>query len=59
MEDKFSRFGDVRNARIVRNPYNNESRGFGFVEMEDETSTDRVRALHLPTRFLVQHACHW
>ena len=44
VENKFTKFGDVRMARIVRNPYNNESRGFGFVEMADEDGTDRVRA---------------
>lgn len=42
VESKFGKYGDVRIARIVRNPYNNESRGFGFVEMADETGTDRV-----------------
>lgn len=42
VEDKFSKYGDVRGARIVRNTYNGESRGFGFVEMKTEEGTDRV-----------------
>ena len=44
VEDKFTKYGDVRGARIVRNTYNGESRGFGFVEMKTEDGTDRVRA---------------
>ena len=47
MEDKFGKYGDVRGARIVRNTYNGESRGFGFVEMKSEDGTDRVRWLVL------------
>ena len=43
VERKFGKFGDVRQARIVRNPYNGESRGFGFVEMADDRGTDEVR----------------
>ena len=42
VESKFSKYGDVRVARIVRNPYNGESRGFGFVEMADDHGTDKV-----------------
>ena len=42
VESKFGKYGDVRMARIVRNPYNGESRGFGFVEMADDNGTDRV-----------------
>ena len=42
VEDKFTKFGDVHRARIVRNTYNGESRGFGFVEMKTEDGTDRV-----------------
>ena len=38
------KFGDVHRARIVRNTYNGESRGFGFVEMKTEDGTDRVCA---------------
>ncbi|KAL4425375.1 hypothetical protein ABPG75_009391 [Micractinium tetrahymenae] len=34
--DKLDRYGRVKQARIVRNPANGESRGFGFVDMADE-----------------------
>ena len=50
------KFGDVHRARIVRNTYNGESRGFGFVEMKTEDGTDRVSASGLST---MQHeACN-
>ena len=51
VEDKFTKFGDVHRARIVRNTYNGESRGFGFVEMKTEDGTDRVSALDMPCVF--------
>ncbi|KAK9805838.1 hypothetical protein WJX73_006382 [Symbiochloris irregularis] len=42
VERKFGKYGDVKTARIVRNPYNGESRGFGFVEMADDRGTDEA-----------------
>lgn len=49
VERKFGKFGDVKTARIVRNPYNGESRGFGFVEMADDRGTDDVSPAPLVT----------
>ncbi|CAL8472197.1 g11739 [Coccomyxa elongata] len=46
VESKFDKFGPVREARIVRNPVNGESRGFGFVAMKYEEDVDAaIRAL--------------
>lgn len=46
LEAKFSRYGPVREARIVRNSYSGESRGFGFVVMADERGVaDAIRGL--------------
>lgn len=42
MEAKFEKFGPVKEARIVRNPVNGESRGFGFVAMKYEEDVDAV-----------------
>ena len=42
LDDRFSRYGKVREARIVRNPRTGESRGFGFVMMEVEEDVDQV-----------------
>ena len=45
VEQKFEKFGPVREARIVRNPVNGESRGFGFVAMKYEEDVDAVGLL--------------
>lgn len=50
VERKFGKFGEVREARIVRNPHNGESRGFGFVAMERDEDVDRVRSIVLSFR---------
>ena len=42
VEAKFEKFGPVKEARIVRNPVNGESRGFGFVAMKYEEDVDAV-----------------
>lgn len=42
VEAKFEKFGAVKEARIVRNPVNGESRGFGFVAMKYEEDVDSV-----------------
>ena len=42
VEAKFEKYGPVREARIVRNPVNGESRGFGFVAMKYEEDVDAV-----------------
>lgn len=43
VETKFARFGRVKEVRIVRHPRSGESRGFGFVVMEQESSCHEVR----------------
>ena len=45
VEAKFEKYGPVREARIVRNPVNGESRGFGFVAMKYEEDVDAVSLL--------------
>ncbi len=48
VQKKFEKYGDVTLSRIVRNPVNGESRGFGFVDMKDDDGADDVRAKHPP-----------
>ncbi|MBN2051085.1 MAG: RNA-binding protein [Spirochaetales bacterium] len=36
LEDLFSQYGTVLNVNIVTDRYTNRSKGFGFVEMEDD-----------------------
>ncbi len=43
----FEAFGKVVSVRIVTDPYTGRSKGFGFVEMEDESAGDEaVRQLN-------------
>ena len=42
VEHKFSKYGRVKEVRIVRNPATGESRGFGFVGMSEEHEVDAV-----------------
>ena len=53
VEAKFEKFGAVKEARIVRNPVNGESRGFGFVAMKYEEDVDAVSCVteHCLPRF--------
>ena len=48
VEHKFSKYGRVKEVRIVRNPATGESRGFGFVGMSEEDEVDAVRRLRDP-----------
>lgn len=50
-EDKlmelFSQFGEVSSAKIITDRDSGRSRGFGFVEMEDDTqASEAIDALH-------------
>lgn len=46
LERKFSRFGRVRDVRIVRDKRSGDSRGFGFLSMERDDDADAaIRAL--------------
>jgi len=40
LEDLFSQHGNVTSARVIIDRYDNRSKGFGFVEMEDESAAD-------------------
>jgi len=40
LENLFSVHGTVTSARVIIDRYDNRSKGFGFVEMEDEDAAD-------------------
>ncbi|MCK5736458.1 MAG: RNA-binding protein [Spirochaetaceae bacterium] len=40
LENMFSAHGTVTSARVIIDRYDNRSKGFGFVEMEDEAAAD-------------------
>lgn len=42
LEEKFGKYGRVKECRVVRNPHTGESRGFAFVVMEKEDEVDRA-----------------
>ncbi len=46
LEGAFTPFGTVRSARVIRDRMSGDSRGFGFVEMEnDQEASEAIAAL--------------
>ncbi len=47
LQDLFSSYGAVVSARIIKDKFSGQSRGFGFVEMEnDETGNAAIEGLN-------------
>lgn len=47
LKREFGKFGGVTSARIITNKFNNKSKGFGFIEMDDRSSSlEATRALN-------------
>lgn len=44
MEKAFAEFGEVSSARIIRDRETRRSKGFGFVEYEDDAAADAAIA---------------
>ena len=42
LEDMFSKSGQVNSATVVSDRYSGQSKGFGFVEMENEADADKA-----------------
>lgn len=62
VEAKFGKYGTCKEARIVRNPMNGESRGFGFVAMKHEEARSRAgspRRRHSCTPLLGRMRSSW
>ncbi|HWI92969.1 MAG TPA: hypothetical protein VNT20_16945 [Flavisolibacter sp.] len=45
----FSSYGEVRSAQIVKDVFTDVSRGFGYVEMEDEAAQKAISQLNQTT----------
>jgi RNA recognition motif-containing protein len=44
LQELFSQFGEVKRAKIVTDRETNRSRGFGFVDMEEEDAQKAIDA---------------
>lgn len=42
--DLFAPFGEIRSAQVIKDHVSGRSKGFGFVEMDDEESADSATA---------------
>lgn len=47
LRETFSRFGEVSQVNLISDKYSGESKGFGFVEMDDNSQADAaIKALN-------------
>lgn len=47
LEKAFASYGKVLSARIIKNKFNERSKGYGFVEMENQAGADKaVKAMN-------------
>jgi RNA recognition motif-containing protein len=49
LSELFSSYGEVRSAEIVKDVFTGASRGFGYVEMNDETAQEAINGLNQTT----------
>ena len=42
LEDMFAKYGTVSSAKIIMDKYNGRSKGFGFVEMENQDEAKKA-----------------
>ena len=47
LQEMFNKFGTVESAKVIKDRYNGRSKGFGFVEMPDNSEADKaIKALN-------------
>lgn len=46
LRELFSSYGEVKSAEIVKDVFTGASRGFGYVEMEDEAAQNAIEELN-------------
>jgi RNA recognition motif-containing protein len=47
LRDMFSEFGDVASADVIKDKFSGQSKGFGFVDMPNQTEAeDAIQALN-------------
>ncbi|HVZ56069.1 MAG TPA: RNA-binding protein [Chitinophagaceae bacterium] len=42
LRDFFKEYGEVNSAKVIMDKFTNRSRGFGFVEMSDDTAAQKA-----------------
>ncbi len=42
LENLFKQFGELKSVKIIRDMFTGESKGFGFVEMNDKTAAENA-----------------
>lgn len=42
LKELFTAYGDVASAKVILDKFTNQSRGFGFVEMPDDTAAQQA-----------------
>jgi len=45
LEKKFAEFGEVKSARVINDKMTGKSKGFGFVDMDDEAAQKAIAAI--------------
>lgn len=57
LEEKFAQFGKVKSAKIIRDMFSGDSKGFGFVEMLDnaeaQTAIEKLNTSELKGKNIV------
>jgi RNA recognition motif-containing protein len=46
LKEIFSSYGEVKSAEVVKDAFTDVSRGFGYVEMDDEAARNAVNGLN-------------
>ena len=44
LQEAFEAFGTVSSAKIIKDKYSGDSRGFGFVEMDEKSEAEKAMA---------------
>jgi len=42
LENVFAEYGEIASAKVIKDRFTNRSRGFGFVEMENEEDAEKA-----------------
>lgn len=42
LKDFFAEYGEVSSAKVIKDKFTNRSKGFGFVEMPDDTAAQKA-----------------